>query len=264
MPSLKYYGPQPDPYDITSANRNNWIIDTAGAESIISSLPINQTVVESQIITKASLYATKNSLDTTLTNYATRSYMLSENSRGILSSQIGVQGGIAGTDSSNKVPLSQLPSMGNGFVLGPFGVTAVYAGDAGAVSSGPFKFAEWAIGTNPITFKPIAFMVANVYTNSDFGRPVIEIRITNGPATAYSSLDPLVAMGTGRKFYTGLQPVAVMPCNSNLSGGSPATNFTSSYNTYLTAWIYDAWQGRSAAQTSSIVSAGAYLLRVTA
>lgn len=186
-----------------------------------------------------------------------------ETQKYIALSQVGSASGVAATDSNNKVPLEQLPSMGSGYLLGPYGIS--WSTDVSGVSTiaNAKRFAEWAIQTNPVNFRPLVYMIVNTQTDNKLGRPVIEVRMSNGPTTLYSTSNPLVAMGTGRSFYTGTQAIAVMPCasaNGQVGGGF----FSPTYNTYLTAWLYDAGTGNSSITNvkSSVITATAFLMRV--
>lgn len=260
MPSLEYVGI--DPTDNASDPKNSrLVVDMIRAQSIMDNLPINRSVAIGQIATKANTYATSSSLSAALLGLAQESYVSGENSKNILKTSLGVPNGIASTGTDNKIPLSQLPSMGNGFVLGPFGYSSAWSGSATTVVNGPFKLAEWGIQTNPITFQPWVFMTVVAQT---IGRSVVEIRISNGPTNSYSTSNPLVAVGTGRSFYYDSQPILVMPCAS-ISGqsGTSASSYGPNYNTYLTAWIYDVGGGTSTVSSTSIVSSSAFLVRVT-
>lgn len=178
----------------------------------------------------------------------------------VSNSQVGVAGGVAGLDSGLKVPLTQLPSMGSGYLIGPFGCNSVsQQASATTISNGPKKLAEWAIqssgGTN---FQPMVFMQANAKTSSNLGRTVIEVRMSNGPVSTYRYSDPLVATGTGRSFYTGIQPITVLPCGS--ANGLSNTSYTPNYNIYLSAWVYDSGIGTSTVNGTDIVVATAFLM----
>lgn len=186
----------------------------------------------------------------------------------IATNQVGQTGNgpaVASLDANRLVPVSQLPSMGSGYLLGPFGVSWSNGGSASTVTNGPFKFAEWAIQTNAVNFQPLVYMVVNAQTDNPLGRTVIEVRISNGPTTLYSTSNPLVARGTGRSFFTGNQAIAVLPCAAT-NGQTGGSFYPPTYNTYLTAWLYDAGNGTSTISnaTSSIITASAFLMRVLA
>ena len=195
------------------------------------------------------------------------SAVTSELNKYIPYAKVGVAGGVASTDSNNRVPVAQLPSMGSGYLIGPLGISNTWSGQATTVNSGagPLKFAEWAIQTNAINFQPMVFMVVNALTDNLLGRSVIEVRISSGPANSYSTMNPLVAMGTGKSYYTGTQTINVLPCATS-SGQNGFSSYPPTYNTYLTAWLYDVGIGTSRIENvgNAIISASAFLMRVLA
>ena len=261
--SLNYVGVGPSPI-----GDDDLIVDMVNAQNILDSLPVNRGSASTQISTRANGLASAASLATVLSGYVQASYVDTENGKNILKTQLGVAGGIASTDANNKVPLSQLPSMGDGFIFGPFGHNLPsLSGAAAGVSSitqPPVKFAEWAIQSNPLTFQPWVYM--NVVTQATtLGRSVIEVRISSGPVSSYSTSNPLVAIGTGRRFFYGPQAIAVLPCASSVSqSGTSASPYGPGYNTYLTAWLYDAGNGISSVGSNSIISASAFLIKTSA
>ena len=224
-------------------------------------------------------YLTQNSLNTILAGTSNNPCVISSAvatavANFVTQAQVGLTGagGVASLDGNRKVPLSQLPSMGGGYLIGPYGCSSLMTVSAtGSLPGGAFKLVEWAIG-NPggKNFQPLVFMQVNATTSTNLGRTVIEVRMSNGPATSYSYLNPLVATGTGRTFYTGYQTISVLPCgssagqsNSYYTVGASTGSYT---NLYLTAWVYDA--GTSYISTTSInstdvVLATAFLMQST-
>lgn len=192
---------------------------------------------------------------------------------------------IATTDTSGLIPLAQLPSMGAGYMLGPYGYTDP-GQTGGTTATGTFKLAQWIITQPGIGFfQPMVFMV--VQAKSEFlGRPLIEVRISAAAPSAYSTSHPLVATGIGRSFrhklfsadYLGntspnnIQTVTVMPCSA-ISGQtfSGTTSFDASYGTgttpkvfYLTAWMKEAGvNGVGVSSSYSIVSGSAFLMKMS-
>lgn len=191
-----------------------------------------------------------------------RPTVISQASNYVANSQVGQPNGVAGLDENRKIPMAQLPSMGGGYLIGPFGCNSlVQQASAGSLSSGPKKFAEWAIqSSGGVNFQPLVFMQVNATTSLNFGRTIIEVRMSNGPSTTYSYANPLVAMGAGRSFYTGIQTVSVFPCGS--ANGLANTSYSPSYNIYLTAWVYDSGSGTSTINGTDVVVATAFLMRV--
>lgn len=285
MPALNYIGIGPGA-DASNPKNGFLVLDAVNCQNLLDQLPVTKSktitliqggwsdsggfagtnnyltnsTVNTDQKTLANILAYKNNI---LNPCIQQSALKAESDKYIANSSKGVSGGVAGTDASNYVPLTQLPSMGSGYLLGPFGLSKSYSGTATTIFNGPLKIAEWEIGPNDINFQPLVFMIVNAKTDINQGRTVIEVRISNGPATAYNSSHPLVAIGTGRSFYTDLQSIAVLPC-APASGRTGSAAFPPSYNTYLTAWLYDAGTGTSSLTnaTGSIISATAFLMRV--
>lgn len=290
MVSLNYLGPDQDSNPL-DPNNGLLLLDTTRAKNIIDNFAVTRgktlALIQSGwsdanggFIGSENYLAGSNPTGTqkTLQNildYKNGSYnpciqssaVSTELGKYISNSSIGAANGVAGTDSNNKVPVAQLPSMGSGYLLGPLGISNSWSGSATTVNSaaGPLKFAEWAIQNNAINFQPLVFMVVNAVTDNLLGRSVIEVRISNGSASTYSTLNPLVAIGTGKSYYTGLQTIQVMPCSAT-SGQTGGSSYPPTYNTYLTAWIYDVGIGTSKIESAgnSIVTASAFLMRVLA
>jgi len=285
--SLEYRGSRP-PEDASDPNLGLLVLSTSDCQATMDSFPVTRAKTlnllqggwsdavstsfsgANNLLTQASL----SSLLAGSNNPCLRSSDVSAVvSNFLLNSSIGAKGGVASIDSTGKIPLSQLPSMGDGFIIGPFGYvyssTAQQVNANGPVASGGAqKLTEWAIGSpGGKNFQVMVFMQVNAATSTNLGRTVIEVRMSNGPATTYNTLNPLVATGTGRTFYTGYQPVTVLPCGSaqgQVSSYYPASNWS---NLYLTAWVYDA--GRQYISTTTINSTDivlgtAFLIQSTA
>jgi hypothetical protein len=174
--------------------------------------------------------------------------------------------GVAGLGPDKKVPLQQLPSMGSGYLLGPYGAVMTPGGvEASSITSGqgPQKIAEWPIqSSGGVAFQPMVYMIVNAKTDNILGRPVIEVKISDGQALAYSSMYPTVAVATGRTSYTDIQTMVVLPSTSIV--GQTNSSYSPNQNIYLTAWLYDSGVGTSSIENtgSSILVATAFLMRV--
>ncbi len=286
MPALDYLGIGPT---TNASNPKNefLVLDAANFQSVMTNLPVTRsktiTLIQSGWtdgtggFIGSNNYLTNSTVSTdqkTLQNILSyknnvlnpviqQSQLQAESVKYITNASVGAASGVASTDASNYVPVAQLPSMGSGYLVGPFGISAAFSGSATTISNGPLKVAEWAIGVNAINFQPLVFMLVNATTSDNLGRSVIEVRISNGPSNNYSTSNPLVAIGTGRSFYTGLQPISVLPC-APASGRTGSAAYPPTYNTYLTAWLYDAGVGTSTVTnaTGAIISATAFLVRV--
>ena len=283
MPALNYLG---------ISGTESSILDAASTQSLMNGLAVTQSKTISLIragwtndpsgnFIGTNNYLTNSTVNTdqkTLTNILSfKNNVLnpciqyadldSESVKYVANSSVGVAGGVAALDSGGVVPLAQLPSMGSGYLVGPFGTSTV---GSGTTANGPFKIAEWAIGTNSFSFQPLVFMIVNIKTSDNLGRPIVEVRISNGQRASYSASDPLVAIGTGRSFFadstgaSGLQPVSVLPCAPVAGAVGTSTPYSPSYNTYLSAWLYDGGVGTSSLGSGSVIAATAFLMRVAA
>jgi hypothetical protein len=286
MVSLNYLGVGPS--SDTSNKKGLLVLDTTNCEDVINKFDVTRDKTSGLIRSgwtdvsggfvgsdnflagsnptgsQKTLQALLNYKNNTLNPCIQYSTMTGELGKYVSTSSIGAKSGVAGLDSNSKVPVAQLPSMGSGYLIGPYGTSATWSGTATAVNSlkGPLKFAEWAIQNNGgASFQPMVYMIVNALTDNLLGRTVIEVRITSGPATSYSASHPLVAVGTGRSFYTSSQSIAVLPSSSP---GQVNSSYSASYNTYLTAWLYDAGIGTSKIENtnSAIITATAFLMRV--
>lgn len=286
MPALNYRGIGPTT-DAANPKNGFLVLDAANFQSLMTNLPVTRsktiTLIQSGWtdgsggFIGSNSYLTNSTVSTdqrTLENIKSfknnvpnpviqQSQLQAESVKYITNASVGAASGVASTDASNYVPVAQLPSMGSGYLIGPFGISTAASGSATTIFSGPFKIAEWVIGVNPINFQPLVFMHVNATTSDNLGRTVIEVRISNGPATTYSTSNPLVAMGTGRSFYTGLQPITVLPC-APASGRTGSTAYPPTHNTYLTAWLYNAGAGTSTVPNAVApgISGTAFLVRV--
>ena len=314
---LRYNGIHPS----ESSDVGRLLLNKATAEETIDNFSVSQSIVNGSIITKKSNYVVSpvdgspNALTTLLpppnaqkTGFATtgpNGYSETENKLriGLLNCAINLPGAtnlvgttynteesnngtilkpaLATTDTNGLIPLAQLPSMGSGYIDGPYGCTQVYSG--GSTSGGTFRFADWNIRQPSIGyFQPMVFMI--VQTNSDFlGRAMIEVRISESKPspTGYNTAHPLVAKGIGKSFRhkipgssdspNNIQTVAVMPCSAaNGRSFSGTTDFGSSYGSgttksfYLTAWLLEAGvDGVGISGVSSVVSGSAFLLKMS-
>jgi hypothetical protein len=163
---------------------------------------------------------------------------------------------VAPLNGSGVIPSTYVPSLGQGYVLGPFGTTALYAGTTGAT---PLKIADWNIGAQGINFQPMVFM--NLLASAaNGGRPVVDVRISQGAATYSAST--LIARGVGRNCWSDTQAITVIPFPASAGHtGVAGSGYGPNYNTWLSAWLWDYnAQGVTVAQ-SNIFSGAAFLIR---
>lgn len=249
MVALKYVGVVPDPRD------GQDLVNRLQATTILASGPISQIDMTTQVATAAATYGSTSYVDGQDATLASVAYYTTHDALQVPTASIGQANGVAALDSGGKVPLSQLPSMGAGYLLGPFGATAVFSGSAGST---PLKIADFNIGVQALEFRPLIF--ANVFaTCTGNGYPVIEARISDGSAI-YSS-QTLIGMGVGRVNYNDLQSISVLPVCASTSQVGTATGFPNTYATWISLWLMDGGGQTSTVNLGGLVSGAAFLVR---
>lgn len=263
MSGLNYVGPPAAAAtDITKKSD----VDSAYANATVS-----QGAVAGQIATAVSTLATQASVNNALANFAQPAYLTAQDALLLPLTWVGVPSvaansaatppttaitGVASLDGSSKIPTAQVPVLGAGFVSGPFGPTATFAGSA---TNTPIKICDWNLGATGVSFYPRAYMsILALATN--LGRPVVEVWISNAPMIYGAGT--LVARGSGRTFWNDLMTVNVVPVPSK-TGQVGGTGFSPTYTAWLTAWLYDANGEGVSVATGNIATAGVYLWRYT-
>jgi hypothetical protein len=235
------------------------MLNRAQARAVLTSGPVNRTAVSGQIHTTATTtYASKSYIDTQDGTFAQPNYYQNQDALNVPLTAVGQPNGVASLDSSGKVPLAQMPALGAGYLLGPFGpTTAVTRRVAGVGPAAALDLCDFAIGVQNITFQPLVFVTVNASTVTG-GRTVIEARMSSGTAP-YAS-QTRIARGMGRTNYTDPQSIAVIPCPA--ATGATPSSFAKTYNIFISLWIYDLYQS-STVETTGVVSASVYLLRTS-
>lgn len=254
MSGLNYVGKQPSaPTDITNRLATITTLSTATP---------NETSVQSQIASAiAATYTTKAAVDTLTASFTSTSYFQTQDALNIPLTQKGVAGGVATLSASGKVPLTQLPPSGAGYVLGAFGPTATYSGSTGTT---PIKIADWQL-PDPINWQFRLECYFCAFINSLMGHPIIEIRLANSTTapSGYSTAGILVAMGEGRNLYNDYCPVDCIPVPDTT--GETSTLLATTYNPWVTAWLYDNNNSSNTASVSlangQIANAAVYVIR---
>lgn len=248
MPRLNYVGPAP-----TLASE---VINKAQGTDIINGATVNRTATSTAIETAAGLKASKSYIDLADAAFATSDYYQTQDNLNIATSSIGVASGVASL-VGGKIPLGQIPVLGSGYVKGPFGPTTIVAvNNAGTT---PVKVAEFTIGNQSVAFQPLAYALVAV-DSTPGGRPIVEIRMSNG--TAVYSSQTLIAQGIGRSMFSGRQIVAVTPASA-VSGANPSP-WSVSTNIVASMWIYSSSAVPVTVASSSVLSASVFLARMTA
>jgi hypothetical protein len=248
---LKYVGS-----DYVSDNNSNDLLTKLDVDTAFANAAVSQTVVASAVTTAVGNMASQTSVNNALSAFIQPGYVTNVEATLIPLTEVGALGGIAPLNSSGVIPSQFVPSLGSGYCLGPFGPTAVTSVTAGAQ---PVKFADWSIGVQNISFQPLVFM--SVLAGAvNGGRPVIEVRISSGVAT-YAN-QTLVARGVGRSCWNDAQTINVLPAPASAGHtGVAGTGYPTTYNTWLSAWLYDANAQQVSISTGNVANAGAYLIR---
>jgi hypothetical protein len=245
--------------------------------TIIDAITPNQESVQAQITALVTgTYATLVSVNSLNATFALPSYYEAQDllnvpnsAQGTIGStptELGTSGyyGVASLDATTHIPATQIPALGAGYIMGPFGTTAQSAASTGTT---PVKIADWGpSGLQPanVAFKPLTYMT--VLVDGVMAHPVIDVFITNATTapTVYGSAGTLIARGEGRSLYNDYAVVNVGPV-PDTTGESP-TLYPTTYNVWVTAWLYDVESYNSgidsvSMQSGGIASAALYLLR---
>lgn len=218
------------------------------SRTLLSSGTVNRTAVTTQISDAIALRASKTYIDTQDALFQLPSYYQTRDALNIPIASVGQPNGVAYLDAgTGKVPLAQMPPLGQGYLLGPYGPTAVFGVTAGGTWA---KIADFNVGVQSVKFVPLVYATV-IATSASMGRTVIEARISEGSAAHDSQT--LIARGTGRDYYVNKQAIAVSPT------GSPG-EFATTYNTWVSLWVKDLTQSTVVA-SEGIVSASVWLLR---
>lgn len=241
MSRLSYVGATPvNPTDV--GNRLQ-------ARTILTSGAVNRSVVTTQINDAVAAHASKTYIDTQDALFQLPSYYATRDALNIPISSVGQPNGVAYLDAgTGKVPLAQMPALGQGYLLGPYGPTAVLSATAGSTW---VKIADFNIGAVGMTFTPLVYGTVVATSAALGGRTVIEARISSGSAVYASTT--LIGRGTGRDFYVNKQAIPISP------SGAPGT-FNGTYNTWVSLWVKDLTQSTDVA-SEGILSASVWLLR---
>lgn len=230
------------------------VTNRAQGTAILASTLVNRTSVASAVEAAAALKAGKTYIDTNDADYATVEYYQEQDALNIPIARRGAPGGVAGL-VNGKIPLSQLPVLGVGYLKGPYGPTAVY--NVTSVSTTPVKLADFTIGIQNLAFQPLCWASAQM-TTKPTGRPVLEMRMSNGPA-GYSS-QTLVAQGFGQSIYEGVQMVTATPAMSVAGVVAPAP-YANALNIVISLWVYCTTPGAPLTSVSTL-SGAVHLLRM--
>lgn len=196
--------------------------------------------------------------------------------------------GVASLNASGQIPVAQLPPSGAGYLIGPYGPTAIATSLPSTIGATPVRIADWAIGAADVAFQP--WMFAVVACTANMGLPVLELTMSDvaptGTPPPYPADNPSppgirIGLGLGRSMFNGLHAVTAVSSGNELgqtpttvqqgqtSTSAPPGSFPAGYNVWVTAWLYDAYasdlSGSSVSMTlpGGFISGALYLLRTT-
>lgn len=246
MSSLRYVGkPSSDGTDIITRIRLNNILNTVD--------PNRDSVVEDTDAAVAP-YASQTYVNTQDNLYEVPSYYQTQDSYNVPAGAKGQANGVASLDSTGKIPVSQIPALGSGYIYGPYGPTATFTG---TTSNVPLKIAEWNIGVQPLVFQPLVF--GTVVVASALGRSVVEIRMSNGQQP-YAS-QTRIGIGMGRSGYVDGQPITIQPAPASTAMSGSSADWPASTNIWATAWLYDRDSQTSVVTSGGFISGAIFLVR---
>lgn len=239
---------------------DNEVANRLVTNTLLASATPNRASVQAQVDALTSgatpTYASKSYVDTQDAAFQLVSYYQTQDALNVATTAKGAANGVASLDSSGKVPAAQIPTLGSGYVQGPYGPTATFTGTTTAT---PLKIADWNIGVVSLAQRPLVFM--QCFVTGLVAHPVIEVRIANTTSSPAYGSTTLVAQGLGRGLYNDYHAVAVVPCPD--STGQTYSNLSTTYNIWLTAWLYDLSGNTGGVTISSggVVSGAALILR---
>lgn len=249
MPRLNYVGPEPVAgTDLVSRLQGTAFIDRA---------IVNRSATSAAVEAAAANLAGKDYIDLADTNYVTSDYYQSRDALNVPTSLVGQPNGVA-TLTGGKIPVAQIPVLGAGYLSGPFGPTSITP--ASNVGTTPIKIADFVIGVQSVSFQPLGYAIVAVDTNPG-GRPVLELRMSNGAAN-YAS-QTLIAQGIGRSMFDGRQIVAVTPASAT-TGASNPTPWLGTTNIVASLWAYSSSETSITIGASAVLSGAIFLTRMVA
>lgn len=247
MSRLSYIGP--------AATEDNHIMTRSSTEPILDAGDVTRTKVTDDINDAVALRASKFYIDQADATYATTDYYQDQDALSLPLAAIGQSDGAAAL-VGGEVPIEQIPAGGAGYLRGPFGPTTRWT--VTDVGTTPTRIAEFVLGVQSISFRPLPYAVVMVDTEPG-GQPVVEMRISDGEAL-YSS-QTLIGQGAGRPLHSGRQSVLLTPASSTL-GADGTGSYAPSMNIYAALYVYSSSLSVPVAVGSTgVASAALYLMR---
>jgi hypothetical protein len=274
MAGLVYVGMAP-----TGTDPTNSVVNRAEVDALVAVITPSQASVTGQgaaqlydaTLNPTGVFATKTYIDAQAATFnippaiGTGTYYAGQDTLNIPNSFVpptvaaaataGIANGVATLDASKKIPLSQMPNTGQGYMLN-IGAAAPTSNATWPSSTGdttPINIANWNHGIANWSFRPMVFLTA--YIGTVWEQPIVQVYLNNTttqPSWATASTSGiLVAEGVGRYLYNDVHPVYVVPVPDALSE-TPST-LSTSFNVWLSVWMYGL-QGRVQAAVAGVVA----------
>lgn len=242
MSRLSYVGATP--------TANTDIGNRLQARTVLSGGAVNRATANTVIQDAVALRASKTYIDGQDAQFQLPSYYQGRDALLVPIASVGQPNGVAYLDAgTGKVPLTQMPALGAGYLLGPYGPTAIAGATTGASWA---KIADFNIGVQSLQFTPLFFGTVIATSAVLGGRTVIEARISDGQPASYAATT-LIGRGTGRDYLVNKQAIAIS------TSGSPG-NFAPTHNTWVSLWVKDLAQS-TVVSSEGIISASVWLMR---
>lgn len=229
------------------------------ANAQLNEATTSRASVDGKVISFAAAKATKQYVDDRDvtgpdgTRYADQAYMQQQDNLYFPTSAKGVPGGLALLDSTGRVPASICPTLGTGYLKGPWGHQQAFLGSS--TNGYKQRIASWTttsgVGYPGVTaYKCQILAWASVAVKSSQGRPVVDIRL-GGPADDNNyGAQVLIARGVGTLYYDDWQVVTVQPCADSeqytagripqpAASGQAGGYIDANFDVRLTMWLYD-------------------------
>lgn len=223
MGALQYAG--------ASSSNGSDLATKRTVDTSITNITPNQTTVQASVTTAVKDMATKTYVDKQDTRFAPAAeFKTKDEARNVPKANVNVPDAPVALQSG-LIPAFRFPTLGSGYIMGPYGWQNTYAPSTNAAS-----FASAALVASLTTdaipagkkYWPLVFGQLMVTSEDTGGRPVVEIRA--GTTTGGG----LLATGRGRSMFIGAQGISALPASDTsswlTSNGSPQS---------VSMWLYD-------------------------
>lgn len=213
-------------------------------DTTITNVTPNQTTVQADVAGAIKNKAVKSDVDKWDLRFAPATeFKTKDEARNVPKNKVDVEGAPC-TTTGGLIPAFRFPSLGSGYILGPYGWTVTNANSTNANNyASAVMVASLTTDQIPAGKKywPLCFGQVMVMSEDTGGKPVIDIRATN------TTSGRLLATGEGRSMYIGAQGITALPAadmNTWLDSGY-------GYSQTISMWMYDL-NGRTVSARNSV------------